>query len=174
MKKLLKNKLFLAIAGGLVLIFAGLLLLESSGSITIPDITAVRLYRHSFFSFGAPEYLHLPFSYSRLWDLAMAPVFIGLLLWSMKHASSEANLQVLFLEALVLTTAAYFLTSIMIVLSVALLFTVLCGYFFGDWTAVHISVLTGLIAGIAAFGLLYGLIIAIAAFLANKSLKVLL
>lgn len=173
MKKLHRNKLFLAIAGGLVLAFASLILLESSGFISIPDISAVKLYRNPFFSFGAPEFFHLPCSYSRLWDIAIAPIFIGLLLWARKYASSEANLQMLFLEALVLMAAAYILTSIMIVLSVVLLFTALCGYSFGDWTATYIAFLTGFFAGIASFGLLYGLIIAIAALGFYWSIKVL-
>ncbi|MDP3836815.1 MAG: hypothetical protein Q8Q67_01825 [bacterium] len=171
MKKPTKFRLLMAIAGSLILMMIALLSLEHFGLIRIPDIDSVRLYRHDRFSFGAPEYFHLPHSYSRIWDLTLLPIFIGLLLWSWRYAKHESNLKHLLLVTLVFMGAAYLLTSNIVSLVAALVFAVVSGFSFGHWTALFISTTLGLIIGLVSFGLLIGLISSFGAFALFSGVK---
>jgi len=171
MKKPTKLRLFMAIAGSLIFLIIALLKLENLGMITIPDIVSVRLYRQDQFSLGAPEYFSLPRSYSRLWDITMLPIFIGLLLWSWRHAAKESNLRILIFEALIIMIAAYCITSNMVALSFALVFATISGFIFGDWTAIFLSIGIGFVAGIVSFGLLFGLVISAISFSIFLGLK---
>lgn len=165
--KLLNNKQWLAIIAGLAtLILISLYWLKEQGWIIIPEIESVRMYQQIDYAFGSPEFFHLPRPYSRFWDIVILPFFVGIIIHSGRHTLTEANPWILGLTMLIILILAYCFGSGILSIYAGALFTAVCGLVFGDWTAVLMSLTLGLLVGLAAFGLLFGLIISGLSYLA--------
>ena len=172
MKKLIKKQFFPAIGAGIFLLFLAILYwLKEKGWIIFPEIEKVRLYKDWAYALGAPEFFEPPRPYSRFWDIVFLPIFIYCLIWSGKRARRKSKLWILSGTMLAILLFSQCLASKIFALYAALFFVGVCGLFFGSLTAIFLSLLFGSIIGLAAFGLLFGLLFSLGAYLFYLALK---
>lgn len=172
MKKLTKKQFFLAIGVGIFLLILALLYwLKEIGWILFPAIEQVRFYKDWTYALGAPEFFEFPRAYSRFWDIFFLPLFIYALAAVRKKTDRQANLWILSGEMLIILTLSHYSASDILAIYAGMLFAAVCGLAFEEFTGIFLALVFGLIVGFAAFGLLFGLLLAGCAYLLYLTLK---
>ncbi|HQQ38642.1 MAG TPA: hypothetical protein PK086_03765 [bacterium] len=168
MKKLSKKQFFLAISAGILLLIL-LAWLKERGWILFPEIEKVRLYKNQTYALGAPEFFKLPRPYSRFWDIFFLPIFIYAL--AVISKKTEANLWILTGEMLIILALSHYAASTVVAIYAGMLFAAVGGLVFNEFVGIFLALIFGIIVGFAAFGLLFGLLLAGIAYLLYQVIK---
>ncbi len=168
MKKLSKKQFFLAISAGILLLIL-LAWLKEKGWILFPEIEKVRLYKNQTYALGAPEFFKLPRPYSRFWDIFFLPIFIYAL--AVINKKAKANLWILAGEMLIILALSHYAASTVVAIYAGMLFAAVGGLVFNEFVGIFLALIFGIIVGFAAFGLLFGLLLAGIAYLLYQIIK---
>jgi hypothetical protein len=160
MNKLFKNKLFLAISAGIIILLLSLIYyLRNEGLLILPEIRQIQLYEKIEYSLGYQKIIELLWPYSRFWDLVIFPPTLLLIIGQWRRMQVKNNPWIAGLTMLVTLFSTYFLASAIFAVYSGAALIIIFGLIFGNNTAILLSLLLGVIIGLTVCGLLYGLLI---------------
>lgn len=160
MKKLKNKRLFLIIGISLSLLFIGIII-EYLNIFHWPKIESIRLYYNENYSFGAPLNFKTIIPYSRLWDLSIIPLYFLLLIKVKKIIKGESKIITLSIILILMMISFYFLISFIFTIYASIFFIIIVAIYFGEKSALFLSLIFGLLIGLIFTGLLYGFILTI-------------
>lgn len=160
MKKLKNKRLFFVIGVSMALMLIGIML-EHLNIFHWPKIESVKLYYNENYSFGAPINFNTIIPYSRLWDLIIIPFYCFLLIETKKIIKEESKIMTLAFILAIMIITFYITVSLIFTLYASIFFIIIVAIYFGEKSALFLSLSLGLIIGLIFTGLVYGFILAI-------------